>query len=153
MAETPQPSSPTKSFSGKKRCPHGFYGQYCKACFKGQWPKKKGTQAKPTATEKGKAQTAKARAKALESRAMKAGKVVFVDLQYRHYINGMAFGPGTVKVSPDVAATLQEQEQRHITNEQRLHESRAGIILPGYGARVRRVAPESFEIELGKYLG
>ena len=148
--ETPLPG-PTKSFSGKSRCPHGFYGDFCKKCH--PWKNKKwGAQASKTATEKGKAQTAKARAAALARKAEKAGKIVHVLLQFRHYVNGTAYGPGTVVVAPDLAALLREQEQRHLNNEQRLHESRSGIIVPSsYGSRVRRVAPEMFDQEFLKY--
>lgn len=68
---------------------------------------------------------------------------VGVDLTIRHSINGINYGPGTVRVHPDTAAVLKEQEQRFKDTEAYLRQNGAAII--GAGNRVVPVRTEFFD--------
>lgn len=65
---------------------------------------------------KRRAQTAKARAVVEANRAAKP-KIVQMTLTMPHWINGVAYGPGVVRVSADLARVFEENERRVTQNE------------------------------------
>jgi len=74
-------------------------------------------------------------------------KPVTIVLKNPFSINGVAYGPGTVEVSANLAATLQEQDRRVEAAEQKLFDKRAFIVQGRRGAV--QVPPEKFNELLG----
>jgi len=64
-------------------------------------------------------------------------------LTIRHSINGKQYGPGVVKVHPDLAAMLMEQESRFRDTEDMIRKGGGAII--GYGNRIIPVNPAIFD--------
>lgn len=80
------------------------------------------------------ARTAKARVAALVKRA--ADRPVTLDLTMPHWVNGVAYGPGTVTVSADMARGFEENERRVKQNDANTFGGgRAAFIGPG-GRRI-----------------
>lgn len=70
-----------------------------------------------------------------------------VTLKFRHDINGIPYGPGTVTVSRALAAVLTDNESRVVEQEAVFRGTRAAIIGPltPSGHRAHFVRPEVFE--------
>jgi hypothetical protein len=73
--------------------------------------------------------------------------LVVLQLQLKHNVNGVSYGPGSVRVNADLAAVLQEQERRFHETERHLHEQGASII--GAGSRIIKVRPGYFDQAIG----
>lgn len=85
----------------------------------GTLPKKRGRRKKAPKAER-LARTAKAREARAANRAVaKAAqpKIVQMTLTMPHWINGVAYGPGVVNVTPNLAAVFYENEQRVRQND------------------------------------
>jgi hypothetical protein len=109
-----------------------------------------GPEIKPLARAKKRLERkeAKARAVAKPPRAYTkpVDKVVAVTLTMPHFINGVAYGPGVVKIPQHMVAGLLDTEQRVRENDARLTGKRAAFIGPG--GRPMPVPYEAFDSPL-----
>lgn len=77
-------------------------------------------------------------------------KLTKIVLKNRHHINGVAFGPGSIRVPADVARVLSEQDQRSEQAEQAFQTAKGVIIGPSVRGqhRIFEVPLETFDDSL-----
>ena len=77
-------------------------------------------------------------------------KKIEVTLRSKHRVNGISYGPGKVRVIPDLAQHFLHQESIQAEKEQSLMTEQAFIIQGGHGGpRKRQVAPGRFSDLMG----
>lgn len=72
---------------------------------------------------------------------------VTITLRAQHCLNGVYYGPGTIKVKGDVARQLMEQDQATVKADQDLFSTRALMLVytPHRGVMTVEVSPDSFD--------
>jgi hypothetical protein len=80
---------------------------------------------------------------------MNANRLVTVRLTMRHYVNGVAYGPGEVKVPANLAAGMAHTEGTAIEVEEQFRGTKAAIIGPrrSGGFSIKEVPGETFDTE------
>ena len=83
---------------------------------------------------------------------MNANRLVTVRLSMRHFVNGVAYGPGEVKVSANLAAAFSHTEGHAVEVEDQFRGTKAAIIGPrtARGVSVIPVPSETFDTEWTK---
>ncbi len=110
---------------------------------KPQYGRGKTTPTVPSKRERRVQRTSEAQVAALDR-----SRPLWIELQARHKINGVVYGPGRIRVAGHIARSLMESDQRAVRAEDELFQPTARILVKsGTDGRLtsKKVAPDAFD--------